>query len=116
MAARLTSAVGFGMVGLAGAVTVGGVPGVIAGIVLAGFGCAYADLWLRSAGKQRAARIERAAPALLELVAAAVAAGIPLDAAVAGAANAAGGELADELERSRSRWRSDGPAARSFET
>ena len=101
VAARVTSAVGFGMIGLAGAVTVGGAPGVVAGIVLAGFGCAYPDLWLRSAGKRRAARIERAAPALLELVAAAVAAGIPLDAAVAGAAHAAGGELADELERSR---------------
>ena len=47
------------------------------------------------------ARIERAAPELLELVAVAVRAGMPLDAAIDGAARAAGGELAEELERSR---------------
>lgn len=101
VAARLTSGLGFGAIGLAGAVAVGGVAGTIAGLALLAFGCAYPDLWLRSAAKRRAARIERAAPALLELVAAAVEAGIPLDAAVSGAARAAGGDLADEMERSR---------------
>jgi Flp pilus assembly protein TadB len=101
VAARFTSALVFGTVGVAGEVTVGGVPGIVAGVALVAFGCAYPDLWLRSAATRRAARIERAAPALLELVAAAVEAGIPLDAAVAGGARAAGGDLADEMERSR---------------
>lgn len=101
VAARIASALLFGTIGLAGAAAVGGPPGLVAGIGLLGFGCAYPDLWLRSAAKRRASRIERAAPALLDLVAAAVEAGIPLAAAVAGAANAAGGELADEMERSR---------------
>jgi tight adherence protein C len=101
IAARLTSALVFAVIGLAGAVTLGGAPGLTVAVALAGFGGAYPDLWLRSTAKRRAAAIERAAPALLELVAAAVEAGIPLDAAVAGAARAAGGELADEMERSR---------------
>ena len=38
---------------------------------------------------------------MLELVAAAVQAGVPLDIAIDGAARASGGELAEELERSR---------------
>ena len=38
---------------------------------------------------------------MLELVAAAVQAGVPLDVAIDGAARASGGELAEELERSR---------------
>jgi Flp pilus assembly protein TadB len=101
VAARLASALLFGTIGFAGAVAVGGPLGMVAGIALLGFGCAYPDLWLRSAAKRRVSRIERAAPAVLDLVAAAVEAGIPLDAAVAGAANAAGGELAEEVERSR---------------
>ena len=101
VAARLGSAACFGGLGLVGAVLVGGALGIVVGGVLIAFGCVYPDLWLRSAADRRAARIERAAPALLELVAAAVHAGVPLDAAIDGAGRAAGGELAEELERSR---------------
>jgi tight adherence protein C len=101
MAARLGSAACFGGLGLAGAVGVGGALGIAVGVLLLAFGCVYPDLWLRSAAARRSARIERAAPALLELVAAAVQAGVPLDAAIEGAGRAAGGELAEELERSR---------------
>ena len=74
---------------------------VVLGAGLIAFGLTYPNLWLRSLAKRRSAQIERAAPALLELVAAGVEAGIPLDAALAGAARAARGELAEELERSR---------------
>jgi Flp pilus assembly protein TadB len=101
VAARLASAVAFGVVGLGGAVVAGGALGIVIGGLLLVFGCLYPDLWLRSAAARRAARIERAAPALLDLVAAAVQAGVPLDAAIDGAGRAAGGDLAEELERSR---------------
>jgi tight adherence protein C len=101
MAARLASATAFGGLGLLGATAVGGALGIAVGALLLAFGCVYPDLWLRSAAARRAARIERAAPAMLELVAAAVQAGVPLDVAIDGAARASGGELAEELERSR---------------
>jgi len=101
VAARVASALCFGGLGLVGAVVVGGAIGMLAGTLLLAFGCVYPDLWLRSAAARRVARIERAAPALLELVAAAVQAGVPLDVAIDGAGRAAGGELAEELERSR---------------
>jgi tight adherence protein C len=100
-AARGGAAIAFGALGLVGAVAVGGLAGPAIACALCGFGCAYPDLWLRSLARRRSAQIERAAPALLELVAAGVEAGIPLDAALAGAGRAAGGELAGELERSR---------------
>jgi tight adherence protein C len=100
-AARGGAAIAFGAVGFVGALAVGGLIGPVIACGLCGFGCVYPDLWLRSLAKRRSARIERAAPALLELVAAGVEAGIPLDAALAGAARAARGELAEELERSR---------------
>jgi tight adherence protein C len=101
VAARLTSAVCFGGLGVVGAVAVGGVIGMVVGALLVVFGWAYPDLWLRSAASRRAGRIERSAPALLELVATAVEAGMQLDVAIDGAGHAAGGELAEELERSR---------------
>jgi tight adherence protein C len=101
MAARLASATAFGGLGLLGATAVGGAFGIAVGALVLAFGCVYPDLWLRSAAARRAARIERAAPAMLELVAAAVQAGVPLDVAIDGAARASGGELAEELERSR---------------
>jgi tight adherence protein C len=101
MAARLASATAFGGLGLLGATAVGGAFGIAVGALLLAFGCVYPDLWLRSAAARRSARIERAAPAMLELVAAAVQAGVPLDVAIDGAARASGGELAEELERSR---------------
>jgi len=100
-AARAGAVVAFAAVAAVGGVAVGGLVGVILGAGLIAFGLAYPDLWLRSLAKRRSAQIERAAPALLELVAAGVEAGIPLDAALAGAARAARGELAEELERSR---------------
>jgi tight adherence protein C len=101
VAARVTSAAGFAGLGLVCVLAVGGAIGPVAGALLVAFGCVYPDLWLRSAATRRAARIERASPALLELLAAAVQAGMPLDAAIDGAARAVGGELAEELERSR---------------
>lgn len=100
-AARGGAAIAFGALGLVGGTAVGGVAGPVIACILCGFGCVYPDLWLRSLAKQRTARIERAAPALLELVAAGVEAGIPLDAALLGATRAADGDLAEELERSR---------------
>jgi Flp pilus assembly protein TadB len=101
VAARLTAAISFGGLGVLGGAAMGGLLGIVLGLGLLGFGCAFPDLWLRSAAARRVVRIERAAPALLDLVAVAVEAGVPLDAAVAGAATAGGGDLADELERSR---------------
>ena len=101
VAARLGGAAGFGALGALGGAAAGGTPSFILPAVLLGFGWAYPVLWIRSAASMRAARIERAAPALLELVAAGVEAGIPLDAALAGAARAARDELAEELDRSR---------------
>jgi len=101
VAARATSAAWSAGLGFVSALVLGGATGLIAGGLLLAFGCAYPDLWLRSAAARRAARIERASPALLELLAAAVQAGMPLDAAIDGAARAVGGELAEELERSR---------------
>jgi Flp pilus assembly protein TadB len=99
--ARAGGVLAFGMLGSVGGLAAGGVPGAIVAAALAGFGWAYPGLWVRSAASVRAARIERAAPAFLELVAAGVEAGIPLDAALAGAARATRDELALELDRSR---------------
>jgi len=101
VAARIGGAAVFGTVGAVGGTAAGGVFGCILAAALLGFGWAYPGLWVRSAASTRAARIERAAPALLELVAAGVEAGIPLDSALAGAAGATGDELARELDRSR---------------
>jgi Flp pilus assembly protein TadB len=101
VAARAGGAAAFGALGALGGMTAGGMPGLIVAAALVGFGWAYPVLWLRSAAAVRTARIERAAPALLELVAAGVEAGIPLDAALAGAAGATRDELAQELDRSR---------------
>ncbi len=63
-----------------------------------GFGVAYPDLWLRTAAARRQEQIERRAPLVLDLVAATVAAGIDLNAALRGAAAAADGPLREELE------------------
>ena len=68
-------------------------------IALLGFGCAYPDLWLRSAAMRRAERIERRVPELVELVASMVAAGVGVDTSLRGAGEAVGGELGAELER-----------------
>lgn len=100
-AARVGFAALFGWLGLVPAVGVGGAVGLAAGVGMLGFGWAYPDMWVRAAARRRGMLIERAAPALLELVAAGVEAGVPLDAALAGAAKATRDELAAELERSR---------------
>ena len=95
---RLGAATVFAAVGVLGAVAIGGAVGFVAGIVLVGFGLAYPDLWLRTAAARRTERIERRAPLVLDLVAAGVAAGIDLDAAMRGAAQSCTGPLRDELE------------------
>jgi tight adherence protein C len=99
--ARAGAIMAFAALAVVVGVTAGGLVALVVATGCFAFGAVYPDLWLRSLAGRRCARIERAAPALLELVAAGVEAGIPLDAALAGAARAAGGELADELERSR---------------
>jgi Flp pilus assembly protein TadB len=101
VAARVGGAAAFGVLAAVGGIAVGGTLGLIVATALLGFGWAYPVLWLRSAATVRAARIERAAPGLLELVAAGVEAGVPLEAALAGAAQATRDELAQELDRSR---------------
>ena len=100
-AARLGSAAVFGSVGLGAGVVVGGLAGCLVAAGSAGLGWGYPELRVRSAARRRSAVIERAAPALLELVAAGVEAGVPLEAALTGAAGATRGVLAEELERSR---------------
>jgi Flp pilus assembly protein TadB len=101
VAARVGFAVLFGSLGVVTAAALGGIIGLAAAAGMLGFGWAYPDLWVRGAAHRRSAVIERAAPALLELVAAGVEAGVPLDAALAGAAKATRDELAEELDRSR---------------
>jgi Flp pilus assembly protein TadB len=100
-AARLGFAAVFGAAGVPAGVVVGGIAGVVVAVGTAGLGWAYPELRVRSAARRRSAVIERAAPALLELVALGVGAGVPLEAALMGAAGATRGELAEELERSR---------------
>jgi Flp pilus assembly protein TadB len=100
-AARLGFGAVFGAVGVAAGVVVGGVAGVVVALGTLGLGWAYPELRVRSAARRRSAVIERAAPALLELVAAGVEAGVPIEAALKGAAGATRDELAEELERSR---------------
>jgi Flp pilus assembly protein TadB len=100
-AARAGAIAAFAALAVAAFVSLGGIPGAVAGLALVGFGWAYPDAVLRSAAARRARRIDREAPALLDLVAAGVEAGLPLAAAVDGAAAVAGGELAEEVERSR---------------
>ena len=98
--ARLTSALGFVGLGLAVGV-VGGAPGLIAVGAWPGSaartptcGCGRRGSGGRLASSVRRRRSSSWSRPPWQ-------AGIPLDAAVAGAARAAGGELADELERSR---------------
>ncbi|MGN6379622.1 MAG: type II secretion system F family protein [Gaiellales bacterium] len=90
--------VAFTGLGAGALLVVGGLPGMLIAVLAAGFGVAYADLWLRAVDRARRERIERAAPAFLDLAAAAVAAGVNLDAALAGARCAVSGPLADELD------------------
>lgn len=100
-AARTGSFVIFAALGLLAWVALTGVIGAAAAGGLVAFGWVYPDAWLRAAARRRTERIERSAPAMLELVAAGVEAGVPLDVAVEAAARAVGGELEAEIDRSR---------------
>jgi tight adherence protein C len=96
--ARAGSTAVFAIVGLTALAIVGGLTGVAAAVGCAGFGWLYPDLWLRSAAGRRGRQIEQAAPGAIDLIAAAVEAGIPIDRAVQAAAGASTGPLRDELE------------------
>jgi len=97
-ALRAGAATAFACLAFAAFVLLGGVTGVVAAVAVAGFGAVYPDLWLRAAAGRRAERIERRVPELVELVSSMVAAGVGVDAALQGAAEAVGGELRAELE------------------
>ena len=100
-ALRAGAAAVFGGVGLAGGAVVNGGAGLVVALAGLALGFAYADLWLRATDATRRERVEREAPALLELTAAAVAAGVRLDAALMGAREAVAGPLGEELDRAR---------------
>jgi pilus assembly protein TadC len=98
-ALRAGAAMAFAGLAAAALVVIGAVTGVVAALVLAGFGAAYPELWLRATAARRAERIERRVPELVELVASMVAAGVGVDQSLRGAGEAVGGELGEELER-----------------
>jgi tight adherence protein C len=98
---RAGAAVAFGATGLAAGALLGGPPGIVVAVMGLALGAVYADLWLRAIDAARRERIEREAPALLELTAAAVRAGVRLDAALAGAREAVAGPLGRELDLAR---------------
>lgn len=97
-ALRAGAAIAFGCLGAATLVLLRGPDGVLGAAAVAALGAVYPDLWLRAAAGRRAARIERRVPELVELVSSMVAAGVGVDAALQGAAEAVGGELRSELE------------------
>jgi tight adherence protein C len=96
--ARAGSTAVFAMVGAASFVAVGPSIAIIVAPACVLFGWLYPDLWLRAAAAQRGRQIERAAPLAIDLIAAAVDAGIPIDQAVEAAAAASSGPLRSELE------------------
>jgi pilus assembly protein TadC len=98
-ALRAGAAIAFGWLAVAVLALLGGGTGVVAAVVLVGFGCAYPDLWLRATAARRAERIERRVPELVELVASMVEAGVGVDQSLRGAGEAVGGELGEEFER-----------------
>jgi tight adherence protein C len=91
----------FGGVAMAGGVVIRGGAGAVVALAGLALGFAYADLGLRAPDATRRERVEQEAPALLELTAAAVAAGVRLDAALTGAREAVSGPLGEELDRAR---------------
>lgn len=95
---RAGAAVAGVCLGVLALAAIGGFVGMVAAAGLSGFGVAYPGLWERAAAARRAEGIERRVPELVELVASTVAAGVGLDAALQGAAEAVGGELRAELE------------------
>jgi tight adherence protein C len=76
----------------------GGTLAPLVGIALLAGGAVYPELWLRTRARRRVEAIERQSPLALELLAATVAAGVPLDAALAEAAGALPDPLRGELE------------------
>ena len=100
-ALRAGALVAFTGVGVMALMLIGGLLGLLVVALAATFGVAYADVWLRAADRARREKIDRVAPAFLELAAAAVAAGVSLDAALAGARTAVEGPLAEELDLAR---------------
>ena len=96
--ARAGSTAVFALVGAASLVAVGPSVAILAAPVCVAFGWLYPDLWLRTAAAQRGRQIERAAPLAIDLIAAAIDAGIPIDQAVEAAAAASSGPLRAELE------------------
>jgi len=98
-AARAGSTAAFAAVGALAVWASGAFPGALLASACAGFGWCAPDLWLRAAAARRAELIERQAPLALDLVAAAVSAGIPLAGALAAAQDAVSGPLREELRR-----------------
>ncbi len=95
---RAGSVVVFGGCGLVALAAAGGVAGPLVAVGCAGFGWLFPDLWLRAAAAARADEVERQAPLALDLIASAVAAGIPADDALALAAEVSTGALREELQ------------------
>lgn len=94
---RLGGLAVFGGAGLAAFLLVPSPLVALAWLGLIGFGWRYPDVWLAARASRRRERIERGAPVLLDLVAATVAAGVPVEAALSGCAVAVGGPLAEEI-------------------
>jgi tight adherence protein C len=94
---RSGSVLVFGGAGVAAAMLLGGIGGVLALVMLAGFGWVYPDVRLRTADRRRMEVIEQRAPTALDLIASTVAAGVGIDVALAGAAEATAGPVGDEL-------------------
>jgi tight adherence protein C len=88
----------FGTAGLLAFLATQSLIGLIAWAGCCAFGWAFPDLWLRAASRARADEIERQAPLALDLIASAVAAGIPIDDAMGLAAEVSTGALHEELE------------------
>jgi Flp pilus assembly protein TadB len=88
----------FGAAGLLAFLATQSLIGLVAWAGCCVFGWAFPDLWLRAASRARADEIERQAPLALDLIASAVAAGIPIDDAMGLAAEVSTGALHEELE------------------
>jgi tight adherence protein C len=96
--ARAGAVIVFGAVAAVALLLLGGAAGLAVACACGTFGWLFPDLWLRAAAARRAEAIERSAPLAIDLIAAGVAAGIPIDDAIRSAAQASSGPLRDELE------------------
>jgi tight adherence protein C len=95
--ARAGGVLVFAAFGLLTATMTGSMVGLAAALGCVTFGWLFPDLWLRAAARARADEIEQQAPLALDLIASAVAAGIPIDDALALAAEVTSGALSSEL-------------------